>query len=266
MGAISLAYDHADWLVPRSIARYVDLSPAQKDELNAHFERLHGWHRANELPLYADVLDQASQRVGRGLTRDDVVWMLGTVTPRRQAGAAHIAAELAPMLVRLTPEQQAEIADNLAKDQAKFVKTQLGPDPDEVQRERTDWLTKQVERWTGSLTSQQRARVAAVALATPEFPAARAAERRRRQIAFLELIGRARDESSLRSGLERLLSSPRTGADTDYQRAVAHYEDQLTDMILDLDHSLSARQRATAVDRLQRYAAQFRELAVQRDK
>jgi hypothetical protein len=131
-------------------------------------------------------------------------------------------------------------------------------------KERTDWLAGQVERWIGDLTPAQRMRVNAVTVATPDYPAARVAERRRRQLRFVQLVDQFHDEQAIRPPLIALLATPRTGADESYRASIARYERELTQMVLDLDRTLTAQQRALAVSRLRQYAAQARALAAKR--
>ena len=260
-GAMDIAYEHADWLLQRMSARYVDLDDSQKKALRTRLSRLHAWHRTQELPLYADLLDQTADRINQHLGPADMAWMAHSIHERRRAGAVAVAQELAPLLLTLTQAQEAQIAEAMARDNAHFAKTQLGPDPAARSKERTQWLSGQVERWTGKLTHDQREGIGRLASSTPDFPAARLAERRRWQASLLQLIRQPHDEAALRSGLADLLATPRAGANDAYKHAVAHYEEELNRMILDLDRSLTPSQRATAVERLHHFAAHLRELA-----
>ena len=261
-GAFDVAYDHADWLLQKMSTHYVQLDEGQNKTLRAGLDRLHAWHRTQELPKYADLLDQAAERVSRHLTQDDVAWMIRSYEERRRVGAATVSKELAPMLLTLTTAQQAQIAGAMARDDERFAKTHLGPDPAAIAKERTKWLAGQAERWIGKLTPSQLGRVEQVASATMDFPSARQAERRRWQAAFLRLMRQHHDEQALETALTELLVSPRSGADETYKRAVVGYEDELTQMVLDLDRGLTQQQRTAAVTRLHSYSRRLRELAV----
>jgi hypothetical protein len=149
----------------------------------------------------------------------------------------------------------------MTRDNARFAKTQLEPNPAALSKERTKWLTAQVQRWTGKLTPSQLERVERVALASGDFPAERLEQRRRWQAALLRSVRQYHDEAALGDALTELLASSRTVGDDDYMRAVAHYEDEFTQMVLDLDRTLTAQQRAAAVTRLHTYSRRFRELA-----
>ena len=260
-GAFDVAYEHADWLLQKMSTRYVDLNESQSKALHARLNRLHAWHRTQELPIYADLFDQAADRVSRRLSKDDITWIVHSFEERRRVGAAAVSKELAPLLLTLSPSQQAQIAGAMTRDNAHFARTQLEPNPAALSKERTKWLTAQVQRWTGKLTPSQLERVERVALATGDFPAERLEQRRRWQAALLRSVRQYHDEAALGAALTELLASSRTVADDGYMRAVAQYEDEFTQMVLDLDRTLTAQQRAAAVTRLHTYSRRFRELA-----
>jgi len=260
-GAFDVAYEHADWLLQKMSTRYVDLNESQSKALHARLNRLHAWHRTQELPIYADLFDQAADRVSRRLSKDDITWIIHSFEERRRVGAAAVSKELAPLLLTLSPSQQAQIAGAMTRDNAHFARTQLEPNPAALSKERTKWLTAQVQRWTGKLTPSQLERVERVALATGDFPAERLEQRRRWQAALLRSVRQYHDEAALGVALTELLASSRTVADDGYMRAVAQYEDEFTQMVLDLDRTLTAQQRAAAVMRLHTYSRRLRELA-----
>jgi hypothetical protein len=261
VAAFKVVYEHADWLAQRMIGRYVDLSQSQAQILRTQLERLHRWHRTQELPLYASMLDDAAERVARRLTAEDAAWMLRFVNERRQALGSRMADELAPVLLTLTPDQRSQIAENLARDNARYAHREIDPGREKTVETRTDWLARQMEHWTGELTAAQRSRVRVVSAATAELPEARLSEHRRRQRAFLQLIGAKPDEPALHAVLASLVAAPRAEADESYRHVVMRYEEELVRMLLDVDRGLSPRQRVTAVARLHRFAQELRELA-----
>jgi hypothetical protein len=69
---MDITYEHADWLLQRMSARYVDLDDSQKKALRTRLSGLHAWHRTQELPLYADLLDQTADRINRHLSPADI--------------------------------------------------------------------------------------------------------------------------------------------------------------------------------------------------
>jgi hypothetical protein len=260
---VKLVYDHADWLLQQGIAHYVDLDKSQAQVLRTQIERLHRWHRTHELPLYADVLDDAARRVARGLTSEDVVWMFGVVDERREIAAGRIADYFSPVVMTLRLDQRSQIAAVFERDNARYARRDIDPGREKTIASRTAWLTRLTEYWTGELTAAQRGRIRAVNAATAGLPEARLDERRRRQRAFLQLVGSKEGESEIHAMLAALLQMPHAGADESYLGVLLQYRQELGRMILDIDRSLSERQRNTAVVRLHRLAHELRGLAAE---
>src|SRR5690348_9655850 len=144
VGTVNVAYEHADWLLQRMASHYVDLDSAQAQAVRSGFGNIHAWHRSQELPLYADLMDTAAVRMERGLRREDVVWIVRAITERWQIVSQHLARELGPVLVTLTPEQVGQMERKLADDNAKFAKTQVAVDLRKADKYRADWLVDQV--------------------------------------------------------------------------------------------------------------------------
>ena len=265
VGTFNVAYEHADWLLQRMASHYVDFDAPQERAVHTGFENLHTWHRSHELPVYAEVMDSAATRIERGLRRDDVVWMVRIVTERWQVVSQHLAGEMTPVLATLTEEQVLQMERKLAEDNAKFAKTQVSPDIRKADKHRADWLNDQIARWIGELTPAQKERVMLAVTETEDFPALRLAERRRRQANFLQLVRHTHDTRALGPALNDMLGTPREGAAEVYRRSAVHYEEQMIQLVLDLDRTLSPAQRATATGRMRRYAQNFRALAAKKE-
>ena len=60
-----VAYNYADTVAHFMADSYLDLDDAQSKELVSHIARLHRWHRAHELPVYAALLRSALSRTPR---------------------------------------------------------------------------------------------------------------------------------------------------------------------------------------------------------
>ena len=262
LATVNVTYEHADWLLQRMATHYVELDDGQARAARAGFGNVHAWHRSQELPRYADLMDTAADRIERGLRREDVVWIVRAIDERWRVVSQRLAGELTPVLITLTPAQIGEMERKLAEDNAKFAKTQAAGDPRKAARYRAAWLDDQIARWIGELTPPQKVRVELAVKQTEDFPALRLAERRRRQAHFLHLVRDTRDPRMLGSALNDMLAAPREGADETYRHGVARLEEQMIQMVLDLDRTLTPEQRATAASRMRRYAQSFRALAV----
>lgn len=74
---IGVGYGHLDTYAAWKADEYFDLDAPQKDEFARRFNRLHEWHRYEQLPDYAAFIAEARKRLDRPLQREDVEWLVG---------------------------------------------------------------------------------------------------------------------------------------------------------------------------------------------
>jgi hypothetical protein len=261
--AVRVSYDNAGWVLARMAGGYVDMDRGQARALKTQLGALHAWHRSEELPRYAELLESTAARLERGVSRDDVAWAVGAVRARYLVLSRETAEGLAPLLITLTDSQVDGLERRFAEDNRKFYATKLPADPEQAIRARTDWMCDRLEEWTGELTFAQRQRIERLVRAFPEVPALRLADRKRRQAQLLELLRARSEDADTQAKLVRLLADGDAGRSERYRQLLAHWQESLIDAMAELDRSLTARQRATAVERLRRYAQEFRGMAGQ---
>ena len=259
--AVRVSYDNADWVLARMAGRYVDLSDGQARAFKIGLSQVHAWHRVEELPRYAQVFDQAADRVNRGLSRQDVEWAMQAVRGHARVLGEHAARQLAPVLRTLSDRQVAEMEREFDQDNREFARVHLSGGRTIARR--TDWLCERLEDWIGDLSVGQHARVQAFVATFPEMPRWRLEERKRRQAVFLALT-RDRSSPELDGRLAAFLTDPSAGRAESSRLAMARWEQQFLDLLVELDRSLTPEQRRRAVAELRSYAGQFRTLSTAR--
>jgi hypothetical protein len=262
--AVRLSYDNADWVLARMAGSYVDMDHDQARAFKAQLGQFHAWHRREELPRYAALLDDAAARVERGLKRDDVVWAVAAVRIRYQVLGRHAADRLTPLLLTLNERQLEGLEARFAANNRKYV-TKVPKDPEAAVRVRAEWICARLEDWTADTTPAQRERVLTFVRAFPDVQALRLVDRKHRQAQLLAVLREHPDDPEAQMQLAALLTDPGAGRTERYRETMVAWEASFTDMMVDLDRSLTPRQRATAVERMRRYAQEFRSMAGERD-
>jgi hypothetical protein len=257
---VRLAYDNADYLLEQMVRRYVDLDRAQGRVLKVQVVRFHAWHRHEELPRYAAVLDEAAGRLERGPSRDDVLWAVQAVRTRFRVLQRQAAQDLTPLLLSLSERQVDQLEARFAADDRAFRKDRLPKDQEDAVQGRAHWLCDRLEDWTGDLNRGQRERVVAFVRAFPEVPELRLEDRERRQAQLLRLL-RERREPDAGAQLVAIASEPDLGRGQRYREAMDAWEARFVDVMTEVGKSLTPRQRTTAVAQMRRYAQDFRDLA-----
>lgn len=258
--AVEFAYNNADSYLRWQAGRYLDLKNTQADEFTERVAAFLAWHRSAALPQYARLAGEASARLERGASLQDMVWGYDAIRQQAREGLRRAGADTGDFLDRLTPVQIEHLERRFAEDNRKFARESLEGTPAEQRARRLQRLTHTLEDWLGELSDAQRNRVRQFNEAAPLNGEMRDRERRRRQAELLAML-RAR-ESARR--LADWAAEWERGRDPAFVRANREFADGLLVMLADLERTLSLRQRAVVVARLRVYARNFQLLAAAR--
>lgn len=255
--ATRLIYNNADVFLRWQAGSYLDLHGEQREEADARIAAFLDWHRAHALPEYARLANEAAARLGRRLSREDLVWGYDSVRMQARIAARALAGEMAGLLDRLDAGQVAHFGERIAEDNRKFAKEHLAGSDAERRRRRYKRTVERLEDWVGSLSDAQEERVRQYSERAPLTGAMRDRERKRLQGELLEMVRAREARKRVADWAEHWdrQREPAFGAANRAQLA------EFFDMLLDLDRTLSAEQRETAIARLREYAADFERLA-----
>jgi hypothetical protein len=255
--ALRFAYDNADTYLRWRASSYLDLSGEAADELDDAIQDVLAWHRAEALPKYAGLLDEAGRRFGRGLARGDAEWGYDSVRIQVKEALRVAAERAAPIIDRLTPEQIAHLEGRFAEDNRKFAREFLRGSESERREKRMKRMVERMEDWVGRLTPAQQERVRQYTERAPLLDDLRDRDRKRMQREFLA-IARAREATKR---LPEWAQRWELGREPAFAQANAAWWQEVFAMSLDLDRMLSPEQRARAGTQLRRYAQDMRVLA-----
>ncbi len=241
---------------------YFDLDPRQRQEFHARFDRLHEWHRHEQLPDYAAFLMETRARVLKGLAREDMLWITDNARTRYRTLIERGANDAAALLLTVTPAQLEALQRRWEKDNSRFAREhRLDQDADAQRNAATQRLLGRVRDWTGSLTVEQEERIALLARELPVNPRLRHEDRLRRQREFLQLMTQRADPAPFQVRLRHWLLHWEAGRDPEYARIWAEWPRKQADFYVAVDRLLTREQRAHVARRLQSYADDFTRLA-----
>lgn len=260
--AIRTLYNQAEHLIAWRLDDYFDLSEAQRALFHERFASFHRWHRRSQLPGYVALLDAAEQRVERGPTRNDVDWLRDQARTRAHAAVAHGHEDIAALLAGLTDRQVAQARQRFDRDNRKWAREHgVGESPDEQRRLRTKQDIERIEHWTGSLTREQKARVAQLSNALPPDADAHMRDRVRRQHEFLALLAERKDAARFSARLRQWAADWDAARPAELAAQLERFDRARSDMLVEVYALLSPAQRDKAKERVRWYADALRELA-----
>jgi hypothetical protein len=258
--ALGFAYNNADTWLRWKADHYLDLGKAQAGEFDARLTAFVAWHRSQALPRYARLAEEASVRLERGATRDDLVWGYDVLREEARGALRQAGAGLGDFLDRLTPAQIDGLEQRFAEDNRKYADRWLAGTPAERRARRLKRLVHELEDWLGGLSDAQLGRVREFNERAPLNAELRDRERRRLQAELLAML-RARDSAPR---LADWAAHWDRGREPAFAAANRAYLEGFFTMLATLERSLSAEQRRHIVRRLRGFAHDFELLAAAR--
>lgn len=260
---VRFVYNQLDWLVPWYLDDYIELDGQQKKLFKIRLEQYLAWHRREQLPLYAEFLDGVALQAARGFTREDIAAAQQRANALAQAMVDRLQPDMAALFATATDEQVEQLFRKFAEDDARQAKAYRKQDARERQRAQAEEAGRFVERWTGSLDRRQQKMIRQWARHYEPMDEEVAATRLAWQQEFRRLLALRRNPVAWESGFKALLANPAFGRSQALQGKLERNEAALISLYLQLDKTLSADQRQKMVKKLQRYAADFRQLSRQ---
>ena len=265
---IKLGYNNGVDLAVWWLDGYVDLDKSQTRQLREDLVLLQRQHRQQQLPSYAEWLNQAQTLVTHDLAPEQICSMGNQV--RGFVDELLLSGESAAttLALSLTPAQLAQLERKYAKNNAEFRKEWLAPEPAEMRAKRYDKALERAEMVYGRVTPAQKALIRQQVELSGFDPQLLYAERQRRQTDILQTLrqlqraapGAADTLQAVRGLLQRATHSPQA-AYRSYAAALAQQDCQ---GMAAVHNSTTAKQREAAVRWLGSYEKSLQELVAQR--
>jgi len=258
---LRIAYNNADSVVRWMADDYFAIEGPQEEDFTARLARFHAWHRSRELPRYSALLMRAGEKLADGLTEQELLWALDAVKERYRHMMAHAAPDLAAVLCTLSQAQLVHLQDKFDESNAKYFKKYVEGGEPKQRKQRSKRTLVLMRDWFGDLSDEQEALLSAWNDRMPLLYASRLQNRQRRQSEFAALLRQYRSAASLEPELRHWLVDWDIGASTEYRGISDIHQADYIRMLLELDRSITLKQRAHAASRLNEYAELFTALA-----
>ena len=258
--ALEFAYNNADTWLRWQGARYFDLQDGQSAAYGARVDAFLSWHRAQALPQYARLAEEAGARLARGVSRDDLLWGYDALRIQARESLRRAGTEAADLLDGLAPAQIEHLERRFAQANRKFAREHLEGSGAQRRARHLARLVQELEEWLGSLNDAQHERVRQFSERAPLNGEQRDRERRRQQAELLAML-RAREAAARLADWAAHWDRGREAQFADANRA---YLAEFFDLLAYLERTLSPEQRQHAIARLRGYARGFGQLAAAR--
>jgi len=267
--ALRVTYDQGPLLSYWWLDRQVDFNGEQAPRVRAALNDWFAWHRATQLPDYAQALGEAAALVRGDLSPTQVCGQFEAWQRRAERAFERAVPSAAEHLRSLSASQIHRLEEHQADKLQEVQKELLQPDPAERRAALLKTWVERAERLYGRLDDTQRAQLAAGLAASP-FDAARwLAERRARNQALVRALRRWQadqaDQATVEADVRRLAAEMENSPRPDYPAYARRVRQANCTLIAQLHNGTTPAQRRKAAEQLLAWQADFRALADKAD-
>jgi hypothetical protein len=240
-GCAKLVYNRLDTLAAWYVGNLVSLDDRQASDLRAWLQQTLEWHRESELGRYAAFLRELSAEVARPSDRATYQ----RAFTRIEGFAADFTSQTAPqathLLLELTPAQVEEFLANLdEKSQERSAKALKEIRDGTWQANRIKQTQRQVKRWTGTVTEEQKLLVHEMSQQMQPTTAEWLESQRRWRAALDDAFS---NRGTAEERILQLLREPDSQWTAQYKTKEASNREQALSLLTALDASLTPAQR-----------------------
>lgn len=150
-------YSNLDWVLVEYIDDYVTLSDGQEDILSERITLLGQWHKENELPQYLEQLTQIRNQDPKKIDAGYVLKQMDDVKIHTKRLMNQVTPDLYALTLQMSDEQVKELLQNFEKQDRRFVEKYQGLSEVEIREIYRERIEKNMVRWYGDLTDEQKA-------------------------------------------------------------------------------------------------------------
>jgi len=255
-----LGYNNADWLLTWQIDDYFDLTSEQEDFVEERLEQHLLWHRNNELPHYANTIDEIINRAQRGINTEDYEWAINQFREAYNRIIIQILPDAVTLLRNLDSAQikfyEEKIAERYHKRDDDPPRTE-----DEQKQGRSDRTIEQMEEWFGDLSDQQIQIIKELSFTLPLRYEYFHKDRLRRQNEFIALLKSDLSEAEFTEKLKTHFTEFENGRSEEYKQASEIFNQASKKMAVEISKILTEPQKQHAYEKIRNYQFDFLELA-----
>lgn len=263
--ATRLAYNQAHNATYWWLDSHVDFNNGQSTPVRGDINAFFQWHRANELPVYAGLLQRWQTLAAQDMSATQVCAEFDVIRQRIDRATEASVQPMARLALQLDAAQLEHLKSRQAKSNEEFADDFLQASEAARIDKRFERALSRSEMLYGTLSAAQKEQLRASIKASPFDPQRTQAERLRRQADLLKTVKDAQaapDTAAerVRALIARIGQSPTPG----YQAYSDDLIRQGCAQFAQLHNTTSPEQRANAVRVLKGYEEDLRVLSAQR--
>lgn len=257
-------YNQLDWFITWQLSGYFDLEKEQSQQLRATVSRQLEWVRVEQLPAYAELLRAIAGEAGTGeLTPSRWEAIYAQMIALFDEFLRHVIPDAVAFLSTLSDDQVEYMIEKLQEENEELAREYSGRTPEQRQRRREKAIIKGMQRFTGRLNGDQKALVSSAVASMYDNSEEWLLGRRLWQQDFRRLLLERPPTPEFEARLLEISIDPNYMDAPEYRAKVEANQRIVLGMMADIIVSLDDKQRQRFQDRMNGFADDFDNLAMQ---
>lgn len=257
-----VGYELAGKLISSRMVDTFALDGQDKSTAERVVREIHRWHRREELPRYATLIDGLSERLRDGMSDEDFRWL----QIQGDEAVARLAKKFAPpaaeVLTHLREDQIVHAEKKMADgEKERFAK--LDQSEDKYYAYRLENTKKTLKTWLGSYTDEQLQIFAAFHREDRSEELKRREVVRRNRDHLVKAVRAKTSAADLSALIYQWVTTRQTEPTTDFQQSEQRQEEKYAQLLRKVDRTLSEKQRLYLLRELGSWRQDFLTLAAE---
>lgn len=263
---VKFVYNQLDWVIPWYFNNYLDLKDEQRDMLKEIVDRQLAWHRENELPRYAQFLNESAIYVEDGFTKEELLSQNEKMQGIWDDLIEHILPDAVMLMSTLSEDQLEHLYEKLDDNMEEYIDDYIEVGDEKV-RKRHAKDTKRVFKFlVGSVNDEQKDIIKHWAENEYVSMEQEFLEYQKRwQAKYRLALAQRSNKAFLTEEFEILFKEPESLWGPGYQEKVDRNTEVSQNLFIKLDQKLTQNQREKLLSKLNAYSQDFIELSRKTD-
>jgi hypothetical protein len=256
-----LAYNFLDWVIAWNVDDYIQFNHNQEKWFEQRLDVFLTWHRYNQLPKYAQFLEQLQKDIDTPITIDLLERHLQTIEDFWQDIVIQVEPDITKLLLWLNQNQKQELFENLAQKHRELEEKILELSVERGKKKRIKRTEKIFKRFIGKLTADQKAEVETWTESLIPTGQLWMENSQIWQHQFQQVLNGDESDSHKRKQLRRLLLEPESLWLPEYRDAMEHNRSLTLSFLVSVHNQLNGKQRKRLQKRLWKLQDDFNHLS-----
>lgn len=262
-----MAYNFLDWAIEWKVQRLVKLHGEQKLMTKRAIKDFHQWHRATQLPQYAEYLQQLQKRLNAGpWTGEEIHAETDKIQLLVDLSVERALPDAAEVLATLSDAQVKELLASVAEERDEYKEDYVDISERKRQKKYYKEFLKHAQDWLGPLSSAQKKQIEKWSESLQPFETLNLQQQKIWEDTLAEILVKRADKNALLEELKGLMFHRTDNWQPELEQILDYNQKISYELVAELLNGMSEQQRKHLNKKISEYVKLLGELTTEAKK